>query len=80
ELARIRAKGYAIDDQEKNLGMRCIAAPVYDWVGDAVAGISVSGPVNRITDDEIPVLAASVKREAETLSEALGFEGAAAAE
>ncbi|MEM8824040.1 MAG: HTH-type transcriptional regulator BhcR [Pseudomonadota bacterium] len=74
EMDRIRAEGFAIDDQEKNLGMRCIAAAVFDWVGDAVAGISVSGPVNRITDADTPRLAEAVMAGAAELSTALGSE------
>jgi IclR family acetate operon transcriptional repressor len=71
-LSDIRAAGYAIDEQEKNLGMRCIAAAVYDWNGDAVAGLSVSGPINRVTEAELSKLAASVTEAAATLSKALG--------
>lgn len=74
ELARIKTEGYAIDDQEKNLGMRCIAAAAFDWVGEAVAGISVSGPLSRVTDTDIAQLAAAVKQSADQLSTALGSE------
>lgn len=74
ELERIKANGFAIDDQEKNLGMRCIAAAAFDWVGEAVAGVSVSGPLDRVADDAIPNLAAAVKRCADQLSTALGSE------
>ena len=74
ELERTRARGFAIDDQEKNIGMRCIASPVFNWTGDAVAGISISGPLARIGDGEIPGLAASVMKAARELSEALGAE------
>lgn len=48
ELSLTRARGYAIDAEEKNLGMRCVAAPVFDMSGEAVAGISVSGPATRM--------------------------------
>ena len=71
-LKAIRERGYAIDDEEKNIGMRCIAAPVFDWQGDAVAGISVSGPVSRVSIDQTERLAASVIRAASNLSAALG--------
>ena len=71
-LEAIRERGYAIDDEEKNIGMRCIAAPVFDWQGDAVAGISVSGPVSRVSIDQTERLAASVIRAASNLSAALG--------
>ncbi len=74
EMQAIRHRGYSIDDQEKNLGMRCIAAPVFNWQGDAVAGLSVSGPSSRITDAEIPALAEAVRQSAVQLSTALGAE------
>ncbi|MEO0943338.1 MAG: HTH-type transcriptional regulator BhcR [Pseudomonadota bacterium] len=74
ELERTRQRGFAIDDQEKNLGMRCIAAPVTNWSGSAVAGISVSGPIARIGDGEIPTLAQAVMHAARDLSAALGAE------
>ena len=48
DLQRTRLRGYAIDAEEKNIGMRCIAAPVFDMNREAVAGISVSGPTSRI--------------------------------
>jgi IclR family acetate operon transcriptional repressor len=52
--------------------MRCIAAPVTDLHGEVVAGISVSGPASRVSDAEIPRLAAAVTEAAAALSAALG--------
>ena len=72
EMERVKAQGYSVDDQEKNIGMRCIAAPVLDWNGEAVAGLSVSGPISRITDTDIPRLAEAVRQAAAALSTALG--------
>ncbi|MEM6579146.1 MAG: HTH-type transcriptional regulator BhcR [Pseudomonadota bacterium] len=71
-LSEIREAGFAIDEQEKNIGMRCIAAAVYDWNGDAVAGVSVSGPTSRVREEETPRLAAAVTKAARELSSALG--------
>ena len=48
ELTTIRRKGYAVDDEERTKGMRCIAAPIFDAYGDPIAGLSVSGPTFRI--------------------------------
>ena len=72
EVAATRSRGYAFDAEEKTLGMRCIAAPVFDHTGEAVAGISVSGPVSRVADDQIDRLALAVRDAAATLSAALG--------
>ncbi len=74
EMARIRERGYAVDDQERNVGMRCIAAPVFDWTGEAVAGLSVSGPVSRMGDEDTDRIAQSVTEAAQALTQALGAE------
>ncbi|MBO6676671.1 MAG: IclR family transcriptional regulator [Rhizobiales bacterium] len=77
DLAETRRRGYAIDGEEKNLGMRCIAAPVFDMTQEAVAGISVSGPTSRVGEDQIELLSNAVMQAASDLSLAIG--GAAAA-
>lgn len=76
ELAEARARGWALDNEEKTLGMRCIAAPVLDAYGEAAAGISVSGPTSRISPQEVDGLARAVTAAAEDLTRAIG--GAAA--
>lgn len=66
ELTRIRAQGYSLDNEERTLGMRCIAAPIFDLGGEAAAGISVSGPLHRMSDarlDEIAGVVAAAGRE-----------------
>ncbi|MEM9578977.1 MAG: HTH-type transcriptional regulator BhcR [Pseudomonadota bacterium] len=70
----IRARGFAVDGEEKNLGMRCIAAPVFDVTGEAVAGISVSGPVSRVGPEDVDRMSACVVEAAEALSLAIGGE------
>lgn len=72
DLARIRGRGYSVDDEERNLGMRCIAAPVFDAAGEALAGISVSGPTSRVTADALDRLSRPVIEAARTLTEAIG--------
>lgn len=72
DLETSRARGFAVDRDEKSLGMRCIAAPVYDANGEAVAGISVSGPTSRISDDDIARLGDQVAKAARDLSAAMG--------
>ncbi len=72
DLRTARARGYAFDGEERNIGMRCIAAPVFNVYGEAVAGISVSGPTARITDDRIDALARDVMESAERLTKAIG--------
>ncbi|MFV0492089.1 MAG: HTH-type transcriptional regulator BhcR [Pseudorhodobacter sp.] len=72
ELGIIRERGYAIDGEEKNLGMRCIAAPVFDINGEVAAGISVSGPTSRVASDQVSSLAHAVIAAARDLTRAIG--------
>jgi IclR family transcriptional regulator, acetate operon repressor len=72
DLAATRTRGYAIDDEEKNDGMRCVAAPIFNATGEPVAGISISGPAARVTPVRLASLGAEVRRAADTLSRALG--------
>jgi IclR family acetate operon transcriptional repressor len=67
-----RARGYALDGEERNLGMRCIAAPVFDMYGEAVAGISVSGPTSRVGQDRIAEFSTAVVAAAKELTAAIG--------
>lgn len=72
DLARIRSRGFSFDDEERTRGMRCIAAPVFDLTGEAVAGISVSGPTHRIGPEHVKTLGAVVVAAAAELSSAMG--------
>lgn len=72
ELGRIRDQGYSFDNEEKNTGMRCIAAAVVNHHGEAVAGLSVSGPSIRMSRDNIEAIAHAVRSRAATLSAQLG--------
>ncbi len=69
-LALIRKMGFSHDDEEHALGLRCVAAPIYDEHGDAFAAISISGPLARMTDDRITELGALVIRAARTVTQA----------
>ncbi len=71
-LAATRARGYAIDAEERNEGMRCIAAAIFDVHGEAVAGLSVSGPASRVREDQTEALAGAVQGAAARLTRALG--------
>ena len=75
-LSIVRAQGYAIDDEENEKGIRCVAAPIYNEVGKPVAAMSISGPAFRITKK---VIQESLKKEvietATKISQRLGFRG-----
>lgn len=72
DLARIRARGYAVDNEERAEGMRCVAAPVFDATGEAVAGLSISGPVARVTPETTGQYGGRVAEAAAELSAVLG--------
>ncbi len=72
DLSLARNRGWAFDDEEKATGMRCVAAPILDVYGDAVAGISVSGPTSRMSGDRIEEIAALVCQAAEDVSRGMG--------
>jgi DNA-binding IclR family transcriptional regulator len=73
ELGKIRKQGWAIDDEESELGGRCVAAPVFDQKGNLVASISVMGPANRVNPDTIPALSSLLVRTAGKISRGLGY-------
>jgi len=62
ELARVRARGYAVDDGEHTPGVRCVAAPIRDAAGRVFAALSVTGPAARLSDARLPLLAQMVQR------------------
>ncbi|MEM7523871.1 MAG: HTH-type transcriptional regulator BhcR [Pseudomonadota bacterium] len=72
ELTRSATRGYAVDDEEKNIGMRCVAAAVINAEGEAVAGLSISGPISRMNDDDVDRFAGVVTAAARRLSAMLG--------
>ncbi|MFN3375134.1 MAG: IclR family transcriptional regulator [Burkholderiaceae bacterium] len=69
ELAKARQYGIARDNEELELGVRCIAAGVYDDQGKLVAGLSISAPADRLDENWLPKLQAT----ANAISEALGY-------
>jgi len=75
-LHAVREQGYAVDDEENEKGIRCVAAPIYNEIGKAVAAISISGPAFRVTKK---VIQESLKKEvmqtALQISQRLGWSG-----
>ena len=72
DLALTRERGWSLDDEERHAGMRCIAAPIFDASGAAVAGISISGPTARFPDEALTALGMRVRRAAEAVTRRLG--------
>lgn len=71
-LAVIRKQGFSFDDEEHALGLRCLAACIFDEHREAFAAISISGPVSRITDDRVTELGALVIHAAKEISQEYG--------
>ena len=74
ELAKIRRDGFAFDNEEHELGMRMVAAPVMDWEGNVAAAIGVLGFSRRISKQRMTTLAPIVKKYAMKISQSLGYE------
>jgi IclR family acetate operon transcriptional repressor len=72
DLARSRARGWSYDDEERYSGMRCIAAPIWNVHGEAVAGVSISGPSVRFDAPSLAAKGARVGRAAAEITEAMG--------
>lgn len=72
-FADVRTKGYAIDAEEHRQGICCIAAPIWGHGGQTVAAVSVSGPVFRMTAEQIPEFITVVKETAKAISRELGY-------
>ena len=72
DLDAIRRRGWSVDDEERSRGMRCIAAPIFDENGEAIAGLSISGPSGRLEAERIERLGPVVRRAADAVTRAIG--------
>jgi len=72
-LKEIRKKGYAMSFEERILGSASVAAPIFDYKGNVIASISISGPITRFTKKKIPEFISLVKEAAKDISKILGY-------
>jgi IclR family KDG regulon transcriptional repressor len=72
-LEQIRLQGYAVDDEEFDPGVRCIAVPVMDFRGKVIASMGISGPASRMTPESLPKLATIVLEVGTALSKRMIF-------
>jgi IclR family acetate operon transcriptional repressor len=72
DLGEIRARGWSLDNEEHTLGMRCIASVVYNEYGEAIAGVSISGPTVRVTDKRLAELGEQVRKASLDITAAIG--------
>ncbi len=77
ELRAIRSRGFAIDNEEKEPGLRCVSAAVRGDSGKLLAALSVSGPAFRLTKERVPEIGKAVMQAAGELSYELGYRPAA---
>lgn len=73
ELEKVRAQGYAVDDEENNLGARCLGAPVFNQQGTIEASLGLSGPINQVNAQTMPRIVESLKDAARHVSMQLGY-------
>ena len=72
DLETTRKRGWSIDNEERYSGMCCVASNIYNSFGEAIAGISVSGPTVRFPQHVISELGPKVKRAADEVTQAIG--------
>ncbi|UFJ42702.1 IclR family transcriptional regulator [Brevibacillus humidisoli] len=74
-LQEIKQKGYALDLEENEQGITCIAAPIFGYNGKVTAAISISGPTIRMTDQRLSELKEKIMEVGRKISERLGYRG-----
>ena len=77
-LDTVRQRGCAIEDEESEIGMRCIAAPIRDDSGDVIAAIGLAGPVSRLSRKALSAFIPHVIETSAAISARLGFRPRAA--
>ena len=73
DLDATRRRGYAVDDEEIEDGVRCIGAPIMNSDGRPIAAVSISGPSFRLTMPRVPGLARKIQACCAAISESLGY-------
>ena len=73
ELEKVRAQGYAVDDEENNLGARCVGAPVFNDRGTIEAGLGLSGTAQQVSPQTMPRILEALKDAARHISIGMGY-------
>lgn len=68
ELETVRLQGYAMDDEENSLGARCLAAPIFDALGNVAAALGVSGTLTQMDEASLPRIIEALKENARRIS------------
>jgi DNA-binding IclR family transcriptional regulator len=73
ELEKVRAQGYAVDDEENNLGARCLGAPIFNQQGSIEASLGLSGTIHQVNAQTMPRIVEALKDAARHVSMQLGY-------
>ncbi|NEU31892.1 IclR family transcriptional regulator [bacterium LRH843] len=73
ELRKVKTEGFAVEKEENEVGISCIAAPIFDHRGEVTAAVSISGPTIRMTDDCLMELKQVIIEAGKKISERLGY-------
>ncbi|HUA16735.1 MAG TPA: IclR family transcriptional regulator [Verrucomicrobiae bacterium] len=73
ELEKVRAQGYAVDDEENNLGARCVGAPIFNQQGTIEASVGLSGTIHQVNEQTMPRILEALKDAARHISMQLGY-------
>jgi DNA-binding IclR family transcriptional regulator len=73
ELDRVRAQGHAVDDEENNMGARCVGAPIFNQTGAIEASLGLSGTTQHVNAQTMPRIVEALKDAARHISMQLGY-------
>lgn len=73
QIEKVRKLGYATDDEENEIGIRCIGSPIFDHTGRLVGALSISGWTITVTPERIPQLAMELVETSQKISKELGY-------
>jgi DNA-binding IclR family transcriptional regulator len=73
ELMRVKEAGYALDLEENEYGITCIAVPIFDHLGESIAAVSISGPTMRMTGERLEQLRTKMLEIGGKISARLGY-------
>ena len=72
EIERVRKRGYAVDNQELSLGLRCVGVPIFDYTGRPTYAMSVSAPVSRMSAEKIKAIQTKLRSLCRQISRQIG--------
>jgi DNA-binding IclR family transcriptional regulator len=73
QLKKIQQQGFSVDDEEIELGLRCVAAPIFNHQGKAIASVSCAAPTMRLEDEQLSKVIQGIKQAALEISKSMGY-------